>query len=143
MAKKEALQNARVWARRMSVELDQDKLIEFLDTHFPEGILHGPLTAVMCRYLKGTVTDANQRFVVARIIADTIVAIQRGETTGGNILAIVADIVNKYNDSKAQVIFTMYSQLIIDTVVAAINARHAEKSKPSVGNVVANMIKRR
>lgn len=143
MANKEALQNARVWARRMNVELDQDKLIEFLDIHFPGGVLRGPLTAVMCRYLKGTVTDAKQRFVVARIIADTVVAIQRGETTGGNTLGIVADIVKKYNDDRAQVIFTMYNQLIVDGVVTAINARHAEKSKPSIGNVVANMIKRR
>ena len=39
MASKEALQNARVWSRRMGVVIDQEKLVKFLDDNFPGSVL--------------------------------------------------------------------------------------------------------
>ncbi len=138
---KEALQNAKVWARRMGVEVDPTKLEALLNQNFPGSVLRGPLSAVMMRYYKDKIMDNKYRMCVGVITAYTVVAIIREEfKSSSNVLEIAAGLVKEMSDSY-KTAFAMHSQLICDTVVYAITARAKEKATPNVANLILNKIK--
>ena len=135
MANKESLQNAKVWARRMQVELDHGKLVTFLDTKFPGSILRGPLVAVMCRYYRNTISPADVRFIAATITAEALVKVIRNEfTSGESVLRIIASAVG--NDEQYKLVFATEAVVIRDTVLKAIHARDTEHKRPSVANAI-------
>ncbi len=135
MATKESLQNAKVWARRMQVELDHDRLVTFLDTKFPGSILRGPLVAVMCRYYRDTISPAPSRFIAATITAEALVKFIRHDfTSGDNILQIIASVVG--NDEQYKLVFATEAVAIRDTVLKAIHARDTEHKRPNIVNAV-------
>lgn len=136
-----ALQNGKVWARRLDVEVDPVKLEELLTKNFPGSVLKGPLTAVMLRYYKPLLSDDTARKHVAAITAHTLAAVIRSEfKSGANLLAIAGGIVNQMSD-EYKTAFATHSQLICDTVAKAIAARAKEKSSPSITNIILNKIK--
>lgn len=135
MANKESLQNAKVWARRMQVELDHGKLVTFLDTKFPGSILRGPLTAVMCRYYRDTISPAPARFIAANITAAALVMYIRHEfASGDNVLRIIASAVG--NNEQYKLVFATEAVAIRDTVLKAIHARDTEHKRPNVVNAI-------
>ena len=135
MANKESLQNAKVWARRMQVELDHGKLVTFLDTKFPDSILRGPLVAVMCRYYRDTISPADVRFIAATITAEALVKVIRNEfTSGESVLRIIASAVG--NDEQYKLVFATEAVAIRDTVLKAIHARDIEHKRLSVANAI-------
>ncbi len=135
MATKESLQNAKVWARRMQVELDHDKLVTFLDTKFPGSILRGPLVAVMCRYYRDTISPAPARFIAATITAEALVKFIRHDfTSGDNIWQIIASVVG--DDEQYKLVFATEAVAIRDTVLKAIHARDTEHKRPNIVNAV-------
>ena len=136
MASKEALQNARVWSRRMGVIIDQEKLVKFLDDNFPGSVLVGPLTAVMMRHFKGAVVDNTDRFIAARIVADTLAQIIRADNASGNILTVMGEVVQRWADARPGVVFSLHGKLMCSAVSAAIAARTAERSRPSITNMI-------
>ena len=136
MASNEALQNARVWSRRMGVEIDQEKLVKFLDDNFPGSVLVGPLTAVMMRHFKGALVDNTDRFIAARTAADTLAQIIRADTVSGNILTVMGGVCKPWTDPRASVVFSLHAKVMCAAVGTAIAARAAEKSRPNITNVI-------
>ena len=49
MARTEALQNVRVWARRLHVEYEEAKASNFMDDFYPGSVLIGPLTYLFAK----------------------------------------------------------------------------------------------
>lgn len=136
MASNEALQNARVWARRMGVEIDQEKLVKFLDDNFPGSVLTGPLTAVMMRHFKGVVVDNTDRYIAAHTVAVTLAEILRGDNVSGNILTVMGEVVKRWTGTRATVVFSTHGEMMCAAVRTAIAARTVEKSRPNLANVV-------
>ena len=140
MANEYAMQNGRVWARRMEVECDLVQLEKFLDTNFPGSVLVGPLTAVMCRYYKASISGDDDRRVAAGITATALAAVLR-EQYSGNVLALLAQIAQ--GDAVAVTVFAKYSNVMTSAIAVAIAARTAEKNRPSLANMIAMHIRRR
>lgn len=142
MAIKESLQNAKVWARRMQVEVELDELVTFLDTRFPGSILRGPLTAVMCRYYRNTISPADVRFIAATITAEALVKVIRNEfTSGESVLQIIAKSVG--DDEQHKLVFAAETMAIRDGVLNAIHARDTEHKRPNVVNAIMKKCRHR
>ena len=134
-----ALQNAKVWARRLDVEVDPVKLEELLTKNFPGSVLKGPLILVASRYLKvnGLIVDKHARHQAAFIIGNSIASIVRGDKSG-DILKVVAETVNEIGATLVGVTFAIHSVAIRDAVNKAIAARTAEKNAPSLAQMIIN-----
>ncbi len=134
-----ALQNAKVWARRMEIDFDQDQFSIMLESRFPGSALRGPLILVASRYLKvnGLIQNKDQRHRAAIIIGNAIASIVRGEKAG-DVLKVVAETVNEIGTKLVGVTFAMHSVAICDAVNKAIVARTAEKNTPSLAQMVIN-----
>lgn len=134
-----ALQNAKVWARRMEIDFDQDQFSVMLESRFPGSVLKGPLILVASRYLKvnGLIADKHARHQAAFIIGNSIASIVRGDKSG-DILKVVAETVNEIGTTLVGVTFAMHSVAIRDAVNKAIAARTAEKNAPSLAQMIIN-----
>lgn len=132
-------QNLKVWARRLNVPIIDEHYLS-LARLMPGSVLVGPLAMVISNRLRETISEPSKRFKTAQLLARALASHIRGETKLVNILAMLAFAAN---DSEDKVLLSMHSPVLVKLFSEAINARTSEKSRPSVGNVIAKKIAQR
>ena len=131
MARAEALQNVRVWARRLHVGYEEAKASNFMDDFHPGSVLIGPLTYLFAK-------RNNRDIKLGAICANTLVSILRGENGGKNIHATSLQEAEKLG---MLAVWSGSYQLIISEVEFAIQQRNAEKAKPNFTNYILNRVR--
>ena len=137
-------QNARVWARRLDVALTAEqaaKAYNYLTDRGVTSMRQAALIAVMRPWLisHGVPADmtATRLAVVVGKVAHKLCYGQ-----DGNILAELAQAASEQGVEYIKD-FTSYSSVACKAVGAAITSRTAERSRPSLGNHIAQKLLRR
>ena len=133
MARAEALQNMKVWARRLHVEYEEEKASKFLDEFHPGSVLSGPLTYLFAK-------RNNRDVKLGAVCANTLVSILRGENGGKNAYTTSLQEAEKLGMSA---VWIANYQLIVGEVESAIQQRNAEKAKPNLVNHILNRARER
>lgn len=136
-------QNARVWARRMNLEVDKETLIPALKKAGFEGsVLKGPLSLLFFKkigqeeWCVGLENETKKK--LAMIASFTVTDVVRNESV--NLLKTMA----KHADTvEGGVAFSQYSPHLLDLVSYALLTRAKEKAQPNIVSAITDKLHRR